>query len=84
MLESLSTESYGRQTLLTAEDLPRRFELNEETVFPQLRKNKYNLLDWSLREANLLNLLDNLKHDLESKTQGSIFLFDVFVMQLYL
>lgn len=33
VLECLSTESYGRQTL-TGEDLLRKVELDEQTVFP--------------------------------------------------
>ena len=67
-----------RQTLLTAEDLPRNFNLSELTVFPQFRVNKYN---WGLPGANA-NLLDNLVNNPESKISGSIFFFDVRVMQL--
>ena len=72
-----------RQTLLTAEDLPRTFKLSEVTVFPQFRVNKYDFFDWGLPSANA-NLLDNVVHNPENKISGSAFLFEVCFMQFYL
>ena len=48
-------KTLGRRTLLTAEDLPRNFELNEETVYSQFRENKYGIFDrGQLGNDNLL------------------------------
>ena len=48
-------KTLGRRTLLTAEDLPRNFELNEGTVYSQFRENKYGIFDrGQLGNDNLL------------------------------
>ena len=48
-----------RQTLLTAEDLPRDFKMIEETVFPQFRESKYGIFDWAFQYVND-TLLENV------------------------
>ena len=53
----------GRQTLLTAEDLPRDFKMIEETVFPQFRENKHGIFDWAFQDVND-TLLENVVRNL--------------------
>ena len=71
-----------KHTLLTAQDLPKHFKLDEGTLFLQLIENRYDFFDWGLPDANA-NILDNLVHNSESKILGFIFSFGVCFMQLY-
>ena len=64
-------KTLGRRTLLTAENLPRNFELGEETVFLQFRENKYGIFDWG--QLWNYNLLGNLVQNPESQTTGPVF-----------
>ena len=69
-----------RQTLLTAEDLPRDFKMGEETVFAQFWENKYGIFKWGLQEVHA-PLLENLVQNPISELTGSIFLFKECVLQ---
>ena len=61
-------KNLGRQTVLTAEDLPRNLELREETVLQEFRENKSGTFDWGqLGNDNLLN------NSAESQTTGFAF-----------
>ena len=65
-------KSLRRQILLTVEDLPRDFEMGEETVFAQFRVNKYAIFNRGLQEVHA-TLLENLVQNPESQSAGSIF-----------
>ena len=56
-----------RHILLTAEDLPRNFDLGKEKVFPHFKNNKYDLFDWGQSGVDS-DLLDNLVSNPESQT----------------
>ena len=61
-----------RQTLLTIEDLPRDFKMDEETVFAQFRENKYGIFIWGLQEVHA-TLLENLIENPQSQSMGQFF-----------
>ena len=56
--------------------------MSEDTVFAQLRENKYEIFDWGFQGVNA-TLLENLIRNPESKSIGPFLLFKVCVLQLY-
>ena len=63
-------KTLGWRTFLTAENLPRNFEVGEETVFPQFRGNKYGIFDRGRCGNDIL--LDNLVQNSENQTTRSV------------
>ena len=71
-----------RQTLLTAEDLPRKFDLGDDKVYPHFKENRYGIFDSGVSGANT-DLLDNLVTNSDNQTTGPNSLFKACVLQLY-
>lgn len=77
-------KTFRKQTLLTEEDLPRNFKLDEEQIHAHLKENRYDILDWDLSGVNA-DVLDNLVLNPERQGTGSIFFIQVkgFITETY-
>ena len=77
-------KTFRKQTLLTEEDLPRNFNLDEEQIYAHLKESSYGILDWYLSGVNA-DVLDNLVLNPERQGTGSIFFIQVkgFITETY-